>query len=95
MNTQTEPKEMISIPTIENYELFEKNRTKADEENLNHCPCCGKAIRNPKFFVNSIYGGMMYPKNDKTQYSDSWVMGIGSECRKNLPKDYVMTIEEL
>lgn len=89
------PELIIDIPTLNDYEQFERNREKADSNNNEHCPCCGKEIKNPKFFINSIYGGCMYPKFDKTQYADAWVMGIGSECRKKLPKEYIMTQEEL
>lgn len=89
------PKSIIDIPQLNDGDTFDKNREKADANNLNHCPCCGKGIKNPKFFINSIYGGCMYPKNDKNQYDDAWVMGVGSECRKKLPIEYIMTIDEI
>jgi hypothetical protein len=89
------PLNIIDIPTLNSFEQFEKNRDKADFNGNEHCPCCGKEIKNPKFFINSIYGGAMYPKFDKTEYADAWVMGVGSECRKKLPIEYVMTQNEL
>jgi hypothetical protein len=89
------PLNIINIPTFNSMEQFEINREKADMNGNEHCPCCGKEIKNPKFFVNSIYGGCMYPKFDKNQYNDAWVVGIGSECRKKLPVEYVMTEKEL
>jgi hypothetical protein len=95
MTTTKTPQGIIEIPTIENYDIFERNRDNADNKNLDHCPCCGKAITNPKYFINSIYGGDVYPAADKNQYNDAWVMGVGSECRKRFPAGYVMTEKEL
>ena len=96
MNTESKrPTNIIDIPTLNSQEQFDRNRDKADFNGNEHCPCCGKEIKNPKFFINSIYGGAMYPKYDKNEYADAWVMGVGSECRKKLPKEYVMTQEEL
>jgi hypothetical protein len=90
-----EPTSIINIPILNDWDQFDKNREKADRNNNEHCPCCGKEIKNPKFFINSIYGAAMYPKTDKNQYRDAWVMGVGSECRKKIPADYIMTESEL
>lgn len=87
-----EPKNIIDIPKISNYDMFERNRDKAEEQNFDHCPCCGRAIKNPTYFINSIYGGSAYPSDDKNQYSDAWVMGVGTECQKKFPKGYVFTL---
>jgi hypothetical protein len=92
MNTIKEPKKIIDIPVIDNSDIFERNQEKAYEKNLNHCPCCGKGITNPKYFINSIYGSMAYPSDDMAQYDDAWVMGVGSECQKRFPKGYVFTL---
>ena len=89
------PQSIIEIPRLNSSEQFEKNQDKAYMNNKEHCPCCGKQINNAKYFINSIYGGSMYPKNDKREFSDAWVMGVGSECRKKLPKEYIMTKKEL
>jgi len=89
------PINILDIPFFNSQEQFERNREMAESKKYEHCPCCGKAIKNPKYFINSIYGGCMYPKIDKSQYNDAWVMGIGSECRKKIPVEYVMTKEEL
>jgi hypothetical protein len=86
-----EPKNIIDFPRISNLEMFESNRVRAEDKNLEHCPCCGKAIPNAKFFVNTIYGGYAYPSIDKTEYNDAWVMGVGSECQKKFPKGYIFT----
>lgn len=91
MTTTNEPKNIIEIPTISNYDMFERNQERAYSLNLDHCPCCGKAITNPKYFINSIYGGMAYPSEDKTEYNDAWVMGVGTECQKKFPKGYIFT----
>jgi len=80
---------LISIPQTNDFEVFERNRERADRLNLEHCPCCGKPITNPKYFFNSAFGGCAYLACDKTEYSDCWVMGVGSECRKKFPKGYV------
>jgi len=80
---------VINIPTIENSDLYEKNRQKAESNNLDFCPVCGKAITNPKFYINSAFGGCTYLAHDKTQYKDSWVMAVGPECRKKFPEGYV------
>lgn len=96
MNTEKkQPINIIDIPKIDDYQMFERNREKAESNNNEHCPCCGKEIKNAKYFINSIWGGCTYPKYDIEIYNDSWIMAIGSECRKKLPKEYVMTKEEL
>lgn len=87
--TENKPSNIIGIPTFNSYEQFEKNSIKASLSGNEACPCCGKEIKNPKYFINSIYGGDMYPANDKNEYNDAWVIGVGSECRKKLPKEYV------
>jgi hypothetical protein len=92
MNKQLEPQNIIDIPTIDNWDMFETNRNNADAKHLEHCPCCGRAIPNAKYFINSIWGGCAYPSIDKTEYSDAWVMGVGTECRKKFPEGYVFTI---
>jgi len=84
-----EPKDIINIPVIENIDMYLSNVDKADSLNLEHCPCCGKVITNPKYFINSIYGGDMYKADDKEIYADAWVMGVGSECRKKFPEGYI------
>jgi hypothetical protein len=91
---QQEPQNLIDIPTITNQDMFESNRERAYSKNLDHCPCCGKAITNPKYFINSIFGGMAYPSSDNNNYNDSWMMGVGSECRKKFPNGYVFTINK-
>jgi len=91
-NLKAEPKNIICIPTIANYDLLEKNREKSYEKNLNPCPCCGKAISNPKFFINSIWGDSAYPFADKNKYKDAWVMGVGTECQKKFPEGYIFTL---
>lgn len=83
------PTNIISIPTIDDSDKFDANRERAEEKNLNHCPCCGKAITNPQYFINSIWGGSAYPASDKKDYQDAWVMGVGSECQKRFPAGYV------
>ena len=94
-NTSNKPKKIVDIPTLNSFEQFEKNRNKADMLGEEHCPCCGKVLLNAKYFVQSIYGGCMYPKDDKTFYKDAWVVGIGSECRKQIPTEYLMTQKDL
>jgi hypothetical protein len=88
----SEPKNIILIPRISNYDMFEANRDRAEEQNFEHCPCCGRAIKNPTYFINSIYGGSAYPSDDKTEYNDAWIMGVGTECQKKFPKGYVFTV---
>ena len=83
------PLNIIDIPRIDNYSLFEKNREKANEKDLEHCPICGKGLKNSQYFINSIYGGMAYPSNDEAEYNDAWPMAVGSECKKKFPKGYV------
>ena len=95
MTTEKQPTNIIQIPRISNSEMFDRNRERADDLNLNHCPCCGKKITNPKYFINSIFGSDAYLATDKNEYPDAWVMGVGSECRKRFPAGYVMTEKKL
>jgi hypothetical protein len=90
-----QPIKIMDIPALNDYETFKKNKRNAELKKIEYCPCCGKGIKTPKYFINSIWGGSMYPAIDKTQYNDSWIMSVGSECRKKLPKEYVMTKNEL
>ena len=85
-----EPKNIISIPRISN-EMFATNQEKYynDQENFyGNCACCGKGIKEPKFFINTIWGGDMYPADDTNEYDDAWTMPIGSECVKKVPFEY-------
>ena len=84
-----EPKDIIDIPTIDNIDLFYSNRDRAEHMNLEHCPCCGKELKNPEYFINSIYGGCAYHADDKELYTDAWIMGVGPECRHKFPEGYV------
>mgnify|MGYP003648091010 CR=1 FL=1 len=87
-----QPKDIIDIPMISNFDTFEANKDKASENGFDHCPCCGRAIKNHKFFFNSIYGSNAYKASDKTEYNDAWIMGVGSECYKKFPEGYIFTI---
>lgn len=89
MKTKTTPNDIIDIPRIADSDMFDRNEEKAYDKGLEHCPCCGRAITNPKYFINSIYGGSAYPAADKNIYADAWVMGVGTECRKKFPARYV------
>lgn len=89
------PDNIINIPLFVDSSKYDRNVDLSESAGYEHCPCCGKAIKNPKYFINSIYGGSMYPKTDWVIYDDAWVMAVGSECRKKLPSDYVMTLKEV
>lgn len=94
-NPTKQPNGIIDIPRIDNYDIFERNRDKANDRGLEHCPCCGKALENPKYYFNSIWGGSAYPADDKNYYSDAWEMGVGTECRKKFPEGYIFIIEKI
>lgn len=89
--TEQKQKELalIDIPKISNDNLYESNLEKAMMNGNSACPCCGKEIKNEKYFINSAFGGMAYLSHDKTEYADCWVMAVGSECAKKFPKGYV------
>ena len=89
---RNEPQNIIEIPRL-SQSLFQKNDDaycRDYEKFYGQCPCCGKGIKEPKFFVNSIYGSEMYPANDNNQYKDAWHMPVGSECVKRIPSEYVI-----
>jgi hypothetical protein len=85
-----EPKNIIEIPRIaqskynDNQEKYSANH----EIFYGSCACCGKGIKEPKFFINTIYGSEMYPSNDTTEYNDAWTMPVGAECFKKIPAEY-------
>lgn len=83
------PNDIIPIPVIKNTDMYQSNVDKADSMKLEHCPCCGKAITNPKYFINSIYGGDMYKADDIIPYKDAWIMAVGPECAKKFPIGYI------
>ena len=87
-----EPKGIIDIPSIDDKHKLMVNKEKAMMKGDDFCPCCGKSLPNPKYFINSIFGGAMYPANDKNVYNDAWEMGVGSECRKKIPEGYLFTL---
>ena len=84
---------MISIPMISDWDLFDSRRDKAWQEDLESCPCCGKVIKNPQYFIHSAFGGKVYiPDGEETKagmLDDTWEMAVGSECRKKFPAGYV------
>ena len=80
---------LIDIPTIEDTSRMAKAQAKAWQDDFESCPCCGKAIKNEVYFINSAYGGMAYPSNMSDEFSDCWIMAVGSECRKKFPEGYV------
>jgi hypothetical protein len=95
MKNTIEPTNTIDIPRIENNELYKKNKVKYDEnynEFYGACACCGKGIKEPKFLLNTIWGGSIYLANDQTEYDDAWTMPIGSECVKRIPTEYVIKV---
>lgn len=86
-----EPKLLMSIPQTDsfdaNQEKYDSNYEKFDD----CCAVCGKGLKNPKFQINTIWGGSMYPANDKTIYDDAWPMSVGNDCIKRIPKEYIIT----
>jgi hypothetical protein len=97
----TEDLKVIPIPVIENQDLFDRNESRAYENSFEACPCCGKAIKNPQYFFHSVYGGMAYipltglGEHSDGQYDNTWIMGVGSECRKKFPQGYIFGIDKL
>lgn len=87
--------QMIDIPRILSFDLFESNLEKAQTQGLDSCPCCGKAIKNARYFINSAFGGCAYLSKDKNEYDDCWVMAVGSECRKKFPEGYVFEKKDI
>jgi hypothetical protein len=47
-------------------------------------------VKEPKFMINTIWGGSMYPANDNQEYNDAWTMPVGSECIKKIPTEYII-----
>jgi hypothetical protein len=90
MDMTKQPKNTIEIPRIsqskynDNQEKYSANH----ESFYGSCACCGKGIKEPKFFINTIWGGDMYPADDTNEYNDAWTMPIGSECVKKVPTEY-------
>ena len=92
-NMKNEPKNIIEIPRI-SVAKYNDNQDKYYENQdsfYGSCACCGKGIKEPKFFINTIWGGDMYPANDTNEYDDAWTMPIGSECVKKVPTEYRIT----
>jgi hypothetical protein len=83
---------MISIPSIDDMDLFKRNQERAYQKGFDCCPVCGRAITNPKYFFNSAYGGCAYLAIDRAEYDDCWVMGVGPECMKKFPAGYIFTL---
>ena len=87
---KNEPQNIISIPRIDGAK-FAKNQEKYygnQNSFYGSCACCGQGIKEPKFFINTIWGGEMYPANDTNEYDDAWTMPIGNECVKKVSEEY-------
>ena len=86
---QNEPKHIIDIPQMKSYRSNSEN---FDSNKFEHqCACCGRGIKEPSYFINTIYGGMMYPANDNNEYNDAWEMAVGNDCIKKIPSKYLIT----
>jgi len=87
---------MASIPQTVSDSMFSRNQEKANEDNLEPCPCCGKGIKeeNRRFYINSAFGGCMYIPIDNTVYNDTWEMPVGATCVKKINPDYVFKYED-
>ena len=83
-----EPKNITDIPQSSSYQENSKNFNSSKFQYK--CACCGKGLNEPKFFINTIWGGSMYPANDNNQYNDSWQMPIGNDCIKRIPTEYII-----
>lgn len=84
---------LIDIPQID-YDRYEANKERAWEQDFEACPCCGKAIKNEKYFIRTAFGGSAYLAHDDNDYDDTWAMPIGTECRKKFPEGYVFIIKK-
>lgn len=86
---------LINIPQIDDDKRYRRNEENAYKNGFDACPCCGRAIKNPQYFFHSAFGGMAYIPSTGLgtehdgQYPDTWIMGIGTECRKKLPSVYI------
>ena len=88
-----QPKNIIDIPRIANVKQYMSNSEQYDATHdlyVGQCPCCGKGVKNAKYFINNIFGGCMYPANDTNEYDDSWVSPVGPECIKRIPTEYII-----
>ena len=86
------PKNIIEIPriAISAYSQNQENYYQNSNIYYGSCACCGKGIKEPKLFINTIFGGEMYPANDSNEYDDAWQMPIGKECAKKIPTEYLI-----
>lgn len=90
--TNREELQLIEIPqTTTDWDILDARRDKAEDMDLVSCPCCGKGIKNEKYYINSAFGGSAYIPINDDYLADTWEMVVGSECRKLFPKGYVFT----
>lgn len=63
--------------------------------NTDYAPCvrCGKAVKNEKFYIECVDGGLeAIPNNEQADTDDGGYMGcfpIGSECKKHIPAEFI------
>lgn len=90
---------LIKIPEPIDYKAYERNQNLAYKKGFEACPCCGRAIKNPQYFFHSAFGGMAYipstglGEEHDNQYPDTWIMGVGTECRKRFPEGYIFKLQ--
>jgi len=91
-NMINEPINAIAIPQLpqSRFEANQRGYYSNESEFYNYCACCGKGVKEPKFMINTIWGGSMYPANDNQKYNDAWTMPVGSECIKKIPTEYII-----
>jgi hypothetical protein len=63
-----------------------------DQDGKNPCICCGKEIKNPKYFVHLLTTGNLVSSEEDFEDSQG-LHPIGSECKNRLPNNFIFTTQ--
>lgn len=82
---------------METFEIIQTENFDENESKINGdtTPCvrCGKGVKNKKYFVELIEGGLnALSTKEQADEDDAGYMGmhpIGSECRKHIPSEFI------
>lgn len=99
--------EQTKFNTVEDLEIVDFVETDSRYDNLekygdmeNSCICCGKPIKNQKFWINTIEGPSPVHKDvteedmERFGYYPQGMFPIGPECKNKYPKSHIIINEE-
>jgi len=76
------------IHTIPLQDVEDESLSHTNHGNANPCICCGKEIKNVRYFVHLLTDGNLISSDQDFDNSQGF-FPIGSECKNRLPNNFV------